>query len=189
MRPVAKIVSGLIVAVLVFFLAACGGAKSSAGSSGAANGGTTQTAKALPGKPVCEVFPKEAVAQIIGQTIQKMDDINIFNDSHEPTICNYYLKGDADSFQIQWMLTKDALWDDQIAALGDNGAGTMRTRVANLGDDAIKETGTDPGETAVVYMVLLKKRGLVLSISNSTSLSNAALLQLTRKVIEVTQKL
>jgi hypothetical protein len=65
----------------------------------------------------------------------------------------------------------------------------VRTRVTGLGDDAIKEVVMNDGEKTVGYSVLLKQRGIVLSVSNTAQVPDAAQVNLVKVAIQAAMKL
>lgn len=197
MRAIARI-SGVITAVtLTALLAACGGAQSQTSSTSSTTSVAAQAAPpvmstSLPTKPVCEVFSKNAVSQIIGKTVYSVNDVDI-SAGAQPTVCFYYTDTqEVNNVEIHWMLVKDAIWDTQIAALGTTESGGMKStsvRYAGLGDDAIRGVTTFEGRTVNEYEVLLKQRGVVLDITNSANLPDGAFLNLVKMVIQTVNKL
>jgi hypothetical protein len=193
---VTRITSGLATATLAFLLAACGGGGDQTGSASPTDtaakqpASTAPAAAPLPSKAVCDVFPKDTVSQIIGKAVYSADDVDLLAGA-QPTLCNYYTDSEkVDNVSIQWMTVADALWDDQVAAIGTStGGDTVRTRVENLGDDAIKEVGEIDGVKAIVYNVLLKDRGMVLSVADVSGLPETTVLSLTKAVIQTAEKL
>jgi hypothetical protein len=190
-------IAGVITAcILALPLTACGGNGGQTGAAGSTSTPTkTPAAKALPDKPVCSVFSGKDVSRIIGVPIHSADDIDLLAGA-QPTICNYYVDADKiKSVGIQWMTIEDALWDDQVAAIDTTpnptpaDMDTVRSRVAGLGDDAIKEVVMNDDEKTVGYMVLLKDRGMVLYVSNTAQVPDTAQVELTKAAIRAALKL
>ena len=196
-----KVAAGVVLG-LSFFLAACEGGDGQKGSSGSTVGShpNITVTHGLPSKSVCDTFSKEAVDKIIGRKVYTASKVGLTSEGD--TTCYYYTDPDTlpgtvvdqiNNVQIQWMLEKDALWKDMLANLNggatDGDMSTGRTRIKGLGDDAIKETVTNDGDTVVGYWVLLKDKGLALYIGNAASVPDAAHRALTKMVIQTVEKL
>lgn len=204
MRITGKLIGKAAGAVsLSLLLAACWGGGDQAGSATASSsssariGGAKKAAPvdgSLPVASVCDTFSKDVVSKIIGKTVYGSAQDYFNPDESQPTVCYYYTDKDGiDNVKIQWALKKDALWDDEVNAIGTADPGgtmpTVRVRYYGLGVDAIKETTTYEGDTTVDYAALLKDRGIVVDVINAAGVSDAAQLALTKTVIKTVEKL
>jgi hypothetical protein len=193
-----RIATGIAGGALAFLLAACGGGSDQAGAAASSSSASKQTTPAvtalpqtggIPDQPVCSVISKEAIEQAIGKKVYSSSDVDILA-GEQPTLCNYYTDTDAvDGVTIQWMTRKQADWDNQVASLGDNGAGTVRTQADGLGDVAIKEVANIAGQKALGYDVLLKNRDMVLFVNDTSGLPDAAVRNATKVAIAAVDKL
>jgi len=194
-----RIATGLAGGALAFLLAACGGGGSSQEQSGSpvssGNTATKQTAPAVtalpqtggvPNKPVCDIISKDVVQQAVGKnkTVHSVSDVDILA-GEQPTLCYYYTDKDkVAGVKIQWATPEDALWSDYYNNPGTTvGGDTVRTQVTGLGDGAYKEAGQIDGTKALGYNVLLKNRGIVLSVYDTSGLSDAAVRDVTKAAI------
>jgi hypothetical protein len=138
---------------------------------------------------VCAAISKDAVEKAIGMTVYSADNDSVLS-GPQPTLCDYYTDKDAvTSVEIQWMTRKQADWENQVASLGDNGAGTVRTKVNGLGDFAIKEVATIADGKATSYDVLLDNRDMVVFVTETAGLSDTAMHNLTKEVITIINQL
>ena len=195
----ARITGAVAAAALAFLLAACGGGGNQTGATSSTGEPAKKSApavvKAFPDQQVCDTFSKEDVTRIIGVPIDSADNVDLLAGA-QPTICNYYVDADKiKSVGIQWMTVKDALWDDQVAAIDATPnptpayMETVRTWVDGLGDGAIKEVVTNDSVKTVGYMVLLKDHDMVIYVSNTAQVPDAAQIDLVKAVIQTVQKL
>ncbi|HSW91065.1 MAG TPA: hypothetical protein VLG09_00280 [Candidatus Saccharimonadales bacterium] len=192
-----KISGGFAAAALALLLCACGGGEdktTSANTGKSATAPANSTSAPLPDQAVCKTFTAELVSQIIGKTVNAASESDGLGGMESPTKCYYFTDADhINNVTIQWTLEKDALWNQEVDAIGtadpDGNLPTVRVRYKGLGDEAIKETSTYEGDTVVTYEVLLKKRGVVVYVTNASDVSDAAQLTLTGVVIETTNKL
>lgn len=198
MRTSVRIATELSGAAMAFLLlTACGGGDSQGQSGPATSSGSTaakQTTPAVtalpqtggvPDKPVCEVISKDTVEQAIGKKVYSASDVDILA-GEQPTICHYYIDTDAvRSVKIQWATPEDALWSDYYDNLGvSTGGDTVRTRVSGLGDGAYKEVSTIADTKALGYAVLLKDRGIVLTVTDTSGLPDATVRNVTKAAIQ-----
>ena len=199
-------ITGIAVVLLAFLLAACGSgdnqgdttARKAGSATSSDQSATEQTPPAItalpktggiPDKPVCDVISKDTVEKAIGTTVYSADNNDILAGA-QPTLCYYYTDKDAiNRVEIQWMTRKQADWDNQVASLGDNGAGTVRTKVDGLGDYAIKEVFTADDEMAVGYDVLLGNRDMVAFVTDTSGLSDTAMHNLAKEVVAIIDQL
>lgn len=196
-----RIATGLAGGVLAILLVACGGGgeNQEANSATPSSHGTQQTnppvtalpqTGGIPDKPVCDVISKDVVQQAIGSKVYSASNVDTFAGA-QPTLCNYYTDTNkVASVEIKWLTPEDALWDDYYNNPGPTvGGDTVRTQVTGLGDGAYKEVGKIAGVKALGYCVLLKDRGIVLSVYDNSGLPDAAVLQATKAAIQVVNKL
>jgi hypothetical protein len=198
-----KITGGFAAATLALLLCACGGdgdktastdTGKTTGSGKAATAPAHSTSASLPSQSVCKTFTKALVGQIIGKTVHVASEDDGLGGPESPTKCYYYTDSDQiENVTIQWTLEKDVHWDQQIGALGtadpNGNLPTVRVRYKGLGDEAIKETSTYEGAAYVAYDVLLKGRGIVVSVVNASGVSDDKQLNLTRTVIKTVNEL
>lgn len=201
MRTSVRIATGISggVLALALVLTACGGGGNQDSSTASNDNAAKQTASAVPAAPrhagvpatsVCEVIPRESVERTVGKTVYSASNEDLLAGA-QPTLCNYYTDADAiNGVTIQWMTPEDALWDDSIKAMGTTtGGDTVRSLVAHLGDGAYKEVGAINGGKGISYNVLLKGRGIVLSVTDVSGLPDATVLNLTKMAIQAVDKL
>lgn len=185
-------------AALTVTVAACGGGNSAGSTGSAPQAPPAVTASAtLPAQPVCDVVAKELVSKSIGEPVLSSDDKDIMSAAGNPTLCNYYLdRQESRRLQVDWKLEKDDHWDARISALGKaTDADVYTSRVTGLGDDAIRTTSKYEDITTVAYSVLLKDRGIVVTVTSLVNqahlvnVSDRKLVELARAVIANVQKL
>jgi len=194
-----RIATGIAGGALILLLAACGGGSGQAGAAASSSSAGKQTAPAVtalpqtggvPSQPVCSVISKDVVEQAIGKKVYSASDVDILA-GEQPTLCYYYTDEDkVASVKIQWSTPEEALWSDYYNNPGTTvGGDTVRTQVTGLGDGAYKEVGQIDGTKALGYNVLLKNRGIVLSVYDTSGLTDAAVRAATEAAIQAVNKL
>jgi len=192
-----RIVTGFAGVTLAFLLAACGGGSDQGQSGPTASSGSTATKQTappvttlpqtggVPDKPVCEFIHKSIIERATGEKVHSTSDVDILA-GEQPTLCYYYTDaGKVKGIEIQWMTPDDALWSDYYDNPGTStGGDTVRTRVSGLGDGAYKEVSTIADVSALGYTVLLKDRGIVVSVHDTSGLPDAVVLNATKEVVK-----